>query len=65
VPASGPREKVEVGDLIDEIAARQRTLRELFAAPTPEMAEAMVASRETILALLTEGAGTKSTDDPQ
>ncbi len=52
VPASGPREKVEVGDLIDEIAARQRTLRELMAAPTPELAEAMLASRETILALL-------------
>lgn len=65
VPATGPREKLDVGDLIDQIAERQRTLRELMAAPTPELAEAMRASRGTLLALLAEDAGAKSTDDPQ
>lgn len=54
VPASGPREKVEVGDLIDEIAARQRTLRELMAAPPPELAEAIRANRETVLQICAE-----------
>lgn len=52
VPVGGPREKVDIGELIDEIAARQRTLGELMAAPPPELLEAMRAHREALMPLL-------------
>lgn len=52
VPTTGPREKVEIGDIIDEIAARQRTLNELMAAPPPELVEAIRANREALMPLL-------------
>lgn len=52
VPVGGPREKVEIGDLIDEIAARQRTLDELMAAPTTELLDAMRRNRDALLPLL-------------
>jgi len=52
VPVGGPREKVDVSELIDEIAARQRTLNELMAAPPPELAEAIRANRAALLPLL-------------
>lgn len=57
VPVGGPREKVDIGELIDEIAARQRTLRELMAAPPPEMLDAMRAAKETLLPLLCADSG--------
>lgn len=52
VPEAGPREKIDVGVLIDEIAARQRTLSELMAAPPPELLDALRANREALLPLL-------------
>lgn len=57
VPVGGPREKVDVSDLIDEIAARQRTLNELMAAPPPELLEAMRAHREALMPLLCADSG--------
>jgi hypothetical protein len=57
VPVGGPKEKLDVGELIDEIAARQRTLSELMAAPPPELAEAMRANRGAVLALLSADSG--------
>lgn len=52
VPVGGPREKVDISELIDEIAARQRTLSELMAAPPPELLDAMRAHREALMPLL-------------
>jgi hypothetical protein len=52
VPVGGPREKVDIGELIDEIAARQRTLSELMASPPPELLEAMRANASTLAPLL-------------
>lgn len=52
VPVGGPREKVDVSDIIDEIAARQRTLNELMAAPPPELVEAIRANRDALMPLL-------------
>jgi hypothetical protein len=63
VPVGGPREKVDIGELIDEIAARQRTLSELFAAPTPEMLEAMRANAATLAPLLCAESGVTPTGE--
>jgi hypothetical protein len=70
VPVGGPREKVDIGELIDEIAARQRTLSELMASPPPELLEAMKANREALLPLLCaestvtpKGEGAKRSDE--
>lgn len=52
VPEAGPKEKVDVADLIEEIAERQRTLAELLAAPPDELVAAMRANKETVLALV-------------
>jgi hypothetical protein len=52
VPVGGPREKVDIGELIDEIAARQRTLDELMGAPPPELIEAMRANKDALMMLL-------------
>lgn len=52
VPVGGPREKVDISELIDEIAARQRTLSELMAAPPPELLDAMRAHRDALMPLL-------------
>ncbi len=57
VPSGGPREKVDIGDLIDEIAARQRTLSELMAAPPPELLDAMRANAAHLLPLLGSESG--------
>jgi hypothetical protein len=70
VPVGGPREKVDIGELIDEIAARQRTLSELMAAPPPELLEAMRANAATLAPLLCaesdvtpRGEGAKRSDE--
>lgn len=70
VPVGGPRERVDIGELIDEIAARQRTLGELMSAPPPELLDAMRANREALLPLLCAesgvtpgGDGTGASDD--
>ncbi len=71
VPEAGPREKIDVGVLIDEIAARQRTLNELMAAPPPELVEALRANKEQLLPLLSAesevtptGGGASGDHDP-
>ena len=72
VPVGGPREKVDISELIDEIAARQRTLSELMAAPPPELLDAMRAHREALVPLLCaetaitpQGDGAGGGDDPR
>lgn len=52
VPEAGPKEKVDIGDLISEIAERQRTLAELIAEPPPELEAALKANREKVIGLL-------------
>lgn len=58
VPDAGPREKVDISELIDEIAERQRTLSELLAQAPPELEAAIIANRGTVLKLLAEHADT-------
>jgi hypothetical protein len=57
VPQGGPKEALDVQQIIEAGEERKRTLTELFDEPPPELVAAMVASKDRILALLSESAG--------
>lgn len=52
VPESGPRDDIDIQQLVDESERRTRTLLELFDDPPLELEKAMRQKREAILALL-------------
>jgi hypothetical protein len=62
VPEAGPREDIDVQQLVQEAEHRVATLGELFAEPPPELEKAMRQNRESILALLQQTAGLPEAD---
>jgi hypothetical protein len=52
VPESGPREDIDIQQLVEDAERRRETLLELFADPPPELEKAMRQNRDAILALL-------------
>lgn len=54
VPQGGPREALDVQQLIEAGAERKRTLVELLSEPPPELVSALVACKAQVLALLQE-----------
>lgn len=54
VPEAGPREDVDMQQLIEDSERRSETLVELLADPPPELEKAMRQNREAILAMLAQ-----------
>lgn len=52
VPDAGPRESIDLQQLVEQNEERKTTLAELFDEPPPELEAAMHAKRDRILALL-------------
>lgn len=52
VPESGPREDIDVQQLVEDTERRTQTLTELLSDPPPELEKAMRQNRDAILALL-------------